>query len=84
MIIKCFGCDSEVDQYSDVFLHQVGDRRYYLCTECWEKVARGGREPHQVMEAILIFHNDPEVGGPGDPLDHEDYRDLELLGLLEE
>jgi hypothetical protein len=49
---------------------------------CWDKVARGGREPREVLEAILIFDNDPDVGGPDDPLDHEDYRDLGRLGLL--
>ena len=52
-----------------------------LCLACFEKVVRGGRSPRQTIEAVLFYHNDPNVGGPDDPLDHEDYRDLELLGL---
>ena len=62
--------------------HSVSAGRSLSCMSCWDKVARGGREPREVLEAILIFNNDPDVGGPDDPLDHEDYRDLERLGLL--
>ena len=60
----------------------VSAGRLLFCMSCWDKVAPGGREPREVLEAILIFNNDPDVGGPDDPLDHEDYRDLERLGLL--
>jgi len=55
-----------------------------LCLGCFEKVVRGGRSPRQTIEAVLFYNNDPDVGGPDDPLDHEDYRDLELLGLWPE
>jgi hypothetical protein len=59
---------------------KVGDEWSYLCFDCCKKVRRAGREPHNTIEAILIFNCDPDVGGPTSPLDHEDYRDLELLG----
>ena len=49
---------------------------------CWDTVARGGREPRELLEAILLFNNVLDIGGPDDPLDHEDCRDLEWLGLL--
>jgi len=77
----CYACNTAVADDPDTIRHQLGDAYFYLCMSCWDKVARGGREPRQVLEAILIFKTDPEVGGPLDPLDHEDYRDLERLGL---
>jgi hypothetical protein len=40
--------------------------------------------PRQTIQAVIIHRNDPDVGGPDDPLDHEDYRDLERLGLWPE
>ena len=62
----------------------MGDEWSYLCFDCCKKVRRAGREPHNTIEAILIFNCDPDVGSPTSPLDHEDYRDLELLGLWPE
>ena len=53
-----------------------------LCLSCCEKCVRGGRNPKQIIEAVVTYQNDPDVGGPDDPLDQEDYRDLERLGLL--
>jgi hypothetical protein len=75
--MKCIACQKPVG-VSD-YKHESGDER--LCLGCFAKVVRGGREPLQTIEAVLFFENDPDVGGPDDPLDHEDYRDLELLGL---
>jgi len=53
----------------------------HLCLACWEKVVRGGRTPKQTVEAVLYYLNDPDAQGPDDELGHEDYRDLERLGL---
>ena len=82
--MNCYACDTTVAEDLGTIRHKLGDAWFHLCMTCWGKVARGGREPVQVLEAILIYNNDPDVGGPNDPLDHEDYRDLELLGLWPE
>ena len=79
---NCFGCSRSLSVGDDVEGAEVGDEWSYLCRDCCKKVSRGGRTAHQTIEAILILNNDPDVGGPRDPLDHEDYRDLELLGIL--
>ena len=47
-------------------------------------MAGDGQEPWQVLEAISLFNNDPDMGGPDGPLDHEDYHDLPRLGLWPE
>jgi hypothetical protein len=80
-ILYCLACDGPIGE-SD-YRTNKGDR-FGLCLACFEKVVRGGRTPKQVIEALLIFLNDPNVGGPDDTLDHEDYRDMELLGLWPE
>jgi hypothetical protein len=82
MTAHCAACNAVVADDPDTIRYRLEDAFSYLCMSCWGKVARGGREPREVLEAILIFNNDPDVGGPDDPLDHEDYRDLERLGLL--
>lgn len=73
----CYACGNEVKD-GDVIRHKIGDTWYCLCMECRRKV---NRKLVQVMEAIYIFKTDPDVGGPNDPLEFDDYRDLELLGL---
>jgi hypothetical protein len=35
----------------------------------------------KVLEAVPIFNNEPNVDGPDDPLDREDFCDLTRLGL---
>ena len=77
----CYGCTRLLSEGSYAEGVEVGDTWRYLCLDCCGKVRRGGRGPRQTIEAISIFNSDPDVGGPDDPLDHEDYRDLELLGL---
>ncbi len=77
----CYGCKGPLPAGASAVGAEVGDKWSYLCPPCWARVERGGRKPADTIEAILIFENDPQVGGPDDPLDHEDYRDLERLGL---
>ena len=79
---NCYGCTRSLSEGNYVEGAEVGDKWRYLCPDCCDKVRRADREPRQTIEAILILNNDPDVGGPNDPLDHEDYRDLELLGIL--
>ena len=80
----CLGCSRSLFAGSHVEGAEVGDKWRYLCYDCCVKVRRADREPRQTIEAILVFNSDPDVGEPDDPLDHEDYRDLELLGLWSE
>ena len=80
----CYGCTRPLSEGNYVEGAKIGDTWNYLCGDCCEKVRRGDREPRQTIEAIVVFNSDPDVGGPDDPLDHEDYRDLELLGLWPE
>ncbi len=80
----CYGCTRPLPEGNYVEGVDVGGEWRYLCHNCCRKVRRGGREPRQAIEAIVVFKSDPDVGGPDDPLDHEDYRDLELLGLWPE
>jgi len=82
--MNCYVCDAKIMSATGSQSAKVGGQWSWLCPACWAKVQRGGRTPRQTIEAILYFYNDPEVGGPGDPLDHEDYRDLERLGLWPE
>ena len=77
----CCGCSRSLSEGNYVEGAKLGDKWDYLCLDCCNKVRRGGRKARQTIEAISIFNSDPDVGGPDDPLDHEDYRDLELLGL---
>ncbi|MBN2577645.1 MAG: hypothetical protein JXB10_01460 [Pirellulales bacterium] len=78
----CISCHAK--EGLDHKLEVRKDEPLFLCSTCWNKVARGGRTPEQTIEAVLYYHNDPRVGGPDDPLDHEDYRDVELLGLKDD
>jgi len=78
---KCYACEQAIPDGAEAYGAEVGQEWSYLCPTCWGKVARGGRTPRQTIEAILFFHCDDDVAGPDDPLDHEDYRDLERLGL---
>ena len=78
--MKCIACNKPAGE-SD-YQHPTGNER--LCLACWERVVRGGRVPENTIEAVLYYPNHPDVGGPDDRLDHEDYRDLELLGLWPE
>ena len=80
--MKCAACRGPVGA-SD-YRAELGGEYSDLCLACWGKVVRGGRTPQQTMEALLMYAGDDSVGGPDDPLDHEDYRDLELLGLWPE
>ncbi len=80
----CYGCSRPLSEGNYVEGAGAGDTWRYLCLDCCDKVCRADRKPRQAIEAILIFNNDPDVGGPDDPIDHEDYRDLELLGLWPE
>ncbi len=76
----CVACSGNVkagDGHRDVDLQ---GETFRLCAACWSKVRRGGRSARQTVEAVLLSY-DPDFGGPDDPCDHEDYRDLELLGL---
>ena len=77
----CCGCSRSLSEGSYVEGVDVGGEWSYLCPDCCKKVRRAGREPRKAIESIFIFNSDPDVGGPKDPLDHEDYRDLELLGI---
>ena len=61
----------------------VGGKWSWLCASCWSKVERGGRTPRRTIGAILSSY-DEDFGGPDDPCDHEDCRDLERLGLWPE
>ena len=85
---RCYACNAPVPDDTDTIRHKLGGKKndsyFFLCVNCWDKVARGGRRPEQTLEAILFYRNDPDAGGPDDQLDHEDYRDLELLGLWPE
>ena len=67
---------------ADSVRYRLANAFSYLCMSCWDTVARSGREPRELLEAILLFNNVLDIGGPDDPLDHEDCRDLEWLGLL--
>lgn len=79
--VQCYACNADIPDDDTAVRARVGGQTSYLCAACWNKVQRGGRTPKLTIEAILVYNNDPTVGGPDDPLDHEDYRDLELLGL---
>jgi len=75
---RCIACGQHLEIGSGAWGVEGQEER--LCLTCWNKVARGGRLPRQTIEAVLSM-NDPEFGGPRDPCDHEDYRDLESLNL---
>lgn len=53
----------------------MGGRWSFLCPE------HAIRPIERTIETILIYQNDPDVGGPDDPLDNDDYRTLKDLGL---
>ena len=76
---ECIACRRSIETGSGAWLRPDAPKAP-LCTACWNRVARGGRTPAQTIEAILLM-NDPDFGGPGDPCDHEDYRDFERLKL---
>jgi hypothetical protein len=73
----CVACHSEAPNGAEI---NVQGETYRLCPTCWSKVERGGRTPRQVVEAVLLSY-DPAFDGPDCPCDHEDYRDLQLLGV---
>lgn len=79
--IACLACSAKLqpgDGHRDVDLQ---GETFRLCAACWAKVERGGRSPRQTVEAVLLSYDPNFDGGPDDPCDHEDYRDLERLGL---
>lgn len=79
--MTCYACGKEVKD-GNVIRHKIGDEWFCLCPECRKKVERFGRELFQTLEAIYIFKTDPTVGGPDDPLDNDDYCDLQFLGII--
>lgn len=81
--VECTGCHRIIHTGQEAHHTRLGGDDYFLCFPCFRKVERGGRTPKQTIEACLL-QNDPEFGGPDDPCDHEDYRDLHLLGRLDE
>jgi hypothetical protein len=81
----CISCAQRIGP-SDYKTHDATRKHpsLHLCLACWNKVARAGRRPKQTVEAVLYYLNDPGAQGPDDILDHEDYRDLERLGIWPE
>ena len=77
---ECMACGKTLHPGDEGHGAKVAGKWSFLCAECWAKCERGGRTPRNVIEAILLSF-DPDFGGPADPCDHEDYRDLERLGL---
>jgi len=71
--MKCYACNTAVPS-------DAPEDNLCLCTSCWLKVLRPGREElMDVLGAIYKFkhQDDPEM----ERLNPEDYHDLKLLGL---
>lgn len=79
-MIKCLACDATLPEGAPARGLVRDGEQIVICEACWAKVERGGRTPRQVIEGLLL-RDDPEAGGPNDERDHEDFRDLDLLGL---
>lgn len=77
---ECTACYTPVAKSADCERVRFRGRHYILCASCWAKVAREGRTPRQVVEAVCLFYTD-EFDGPDCRCGHEDYRDLERLGF---
>jgi hypothetical protein len=78
--MKCVGCEAEIRRGDSVGVMASPAGEMALCRACWAKCERAGRKPCDVIEAVALSWA-PEFGGPDSDADHEDFRDLELLGL---
>lgn len=78
--MKCLACDGEIRRGESAGVVASPTGELSLCRGCWTKCERGGRKPCDVIEAVALSWA-PEFGGPDSEADHEDFRDLEALGL---
>lgn len=76
---QCVACRTTIPQGSGAWALTEAPE-IHLCMACWNRVARGGRTPRQTIYAVLMAYSG-EFGGPESEADHEDYRDLQRLGL---